>query len=581
VIYLFLQIAGSLGLLIYGMKVLSEGIRRSAGERLHGILQYMTVNRFAAVFTGFLVTVLVQSSSATTVMVVSFVNASLLTLTQAIGVIMGANIGTTVTGWIVAVFGFTFKITAAALPAIGIGAVLVFSKKLQKTDLGETLIGFGLLFLGLSFLRESIPDVSMYPEFLERIAALSGRGFVSLVIFIAVGSVLTILVQSSSAAMAITLTMAYAGWIDYPTSAAIILGENIGTTVTANLAAIGGSRNGQRAARAHFLFNVIGVLWMLPVFPFFLRLVDFILPGSAFGQVSPGVLPAHLALFHTLFNVFNTLLCIGFVPIIASFAKRLAPGTEQDFSERYSVPITSRFAYGSADLYLYEIRHEIMKMASIVAGMVGTCWKMFSDQNTDPSKELESLHSRENYVDQMHEEISRILASFSEETLGKQTVATITALMRITHELERIADSSFNIGIIAERRVDKSIAFPEEAIGELNPYAALVEEFVRFVSEHASEPGDPTILEPAQEFEAKVNRRRDKLKKSARKRIRKGGDLRAELLVIDVVGHLEHMGDYSLNIAEALTQVGRKSTLQEDTVKDDYARSTEDNDNDD
>jgi phosphate:Na+ symporter len=563
VIHTVLQIAGSLGLLIYGMKVLSEGIQHAAGERLHSILQYMTINRFAAVFTGFLVTVLVQSSSATTVMVVSFVNAALLSLTQAIGVIMGANIGTTVTGWIVAVFGFTFKITAAALPAIGIGAVLVFSKRFRKNDLGETLIGFGLLFLGLSFLRDSIPDVSAYPQALEQIAALSGHGFLSLLVFIGVGALLTILVQSSSAAMAITLTMAYAGWIDYPTSAAIILGENIGTTVTANLAALGGSRNGRRAARAHLLFNLFGVLWMLPVFPLFLKLVNFILPGDVFSIVSPGILPAHLALFHTLFNVFNTLICIGFIPVIVSVSRRLVPGVEEDFSERYAVPIASRFAYGSADLYLYEVRHEILRMASIVAAMVRSCWTMFSGTKSSPAKELESLQTKENYVDQMHEEISRVLASFSEESLGRQTVASITSLMRITHELERIADSCFNIGIMAERRFEKSIDLPREALAELNPYAELVEDFVRFVSEHAAEPGDPTVLQPAREFESKVNRKRDKLKKSARKRIRKGGDLRAELLVIDAVGHLEHMGDYSLNIAEALTQMGKRESSGE------------------
>ena len=236
---------------------MSDGIQKAAGERLHKIMNYMTANRLAAVFTGFAITGIIQSSSATTVMVVSFVNAQLLSLAQSIGVIMGANIGTTVTGWIVAILGFKFKVVTIALPSIGLGFPLLFSKKWGKQNWGETFIGFGILFLGLNFLKNSVPDIKSNPEVLEFLSQYTGLGFLSIILFILVGTLLTILVQSSSAAMAITLTMAYSGWIDFTTAAAIVLGENIGTTITAFLASIGTHVNARRAARAHTLFNVI------------------------------------------------------------------------------------------------------------------------------------------------------------------------------------------------------------------------------------------------------------------------------------------------------------------------------------
>ena len=259
-----LSILGSLGVFLYGMRVMSDGIQNVAGERLQQILNTMTKNKFLAILTGFIITSLVQSSSATTVMVVSFVNASLLNLTQAIGVIMGANIGTTITTWIVSIVGFKFKISAIALPIVGIGLPLIFSKLKKRRDLGEVLIGFGMLFLGLMFLKQSVPDIKQHPEvlsFLQNFTSLPY--FWSLLFFIFVGTILTIVVQSSSAAMAITVTIAAFGWIDFPTAAAIVLGENIGTTITAYLASVGANVNARRAARAHFLFNVFGVLWML------------------------------------------------------------------------------------------------------------------------------------------------------------------------------------------------------------------------------------------------------------------------------------------------------------------------------
>ena len=267
------NILGSLGVFLFGMQVMSEGIQKTAGNRLRDILAYMTQNRFAGVFTGFITTCLVQSSSATTVMVVSFVNAGLLTLTQSIGVIMGANIGTTITGWLVAILGFKFKIDAIALPAVGIGLPLIFSKHIKRKNIGEIFVGFGLLFLGLKFLKSSVPDVESNPEILNFLQYYTDMGMISVLIFIFVGVLLTITVQSSSAAMTITITMAFKGWIDFPTAAALVLGENIGTTITAYLASLGANYHAKRTARAHMIFNLFGIIWMLVAFKMFIPFI--------------------------------------------------------------------------------------------------------------------------------------------------------------------------------------------------------------------------------------------------------------------------------------------------------------------
>ena len=317
-----LNVLGSLGVFLFGMKVMSEGIQKVAGNRLRSILSYMTQNRVAGIFTGFMTTCMVQSSSATTVMVVSFVNAGLLTLVQSIGVIMGANIGTTLTGWLVSILGFKFKIANIALPAIGIGLPLIFSKLTKRKNIGEIFVGFGLLFLGLKFLKSSVPNIKDNPEVLQFLSNYTDLGIVSLFIFIAVGVVLTIVVQSSSAAMTITITMAYSGWIDYPTACALILGENIGTTITAYLASINGNYHAKRAARAHMIINLIGVVWMIIAFKYFIQLIDSIAPESVpYGidtySVSPELfqnIPIHLSLFHTLFNIINVMVLIWFVP---------------------------------------------------------------------------------------------------------------------------------------------------------------------------------------------------------------------------------------------------------------------------
>jgi phosphate:Na+ symporter len=554
-IYQSLQIIGSLGLFLFGMRTMSDGIQKVAGDRLQAILNYMTRNRAAAILTGFAITAIVQSSSATTVMVVSFVNAGLLQLVQAIGVIMGANIGTTVTGWIVAILGFKVKIDAMALPAIGIGFILLLSKKLGKQEHGEAIIGFGLLFLGLNFLKNSVPDIAAHPEMLEFLALFTNRGLVSYFLFIVAGTLLTITVQSSSAAMAITLTMAYAGWIDYPTAAAIVLGENIGTTVTAFLASIGTSVNARRASRAHTLFNIFGVVWMTLVFLPFLQLVNMLVPGDIYGPDSTRLLPGHLAMFHTLFNISNTLICSFFVKQIAFLVKKLVPEEEAELSEAYRLRYISATIQDTPELYLLTVKRELSKMADIISNMFTRFWLVFDHPDQKMGDEVDTLKKMEDYTDTMQEEITRFLSQCSLDNMNRVSAANVYSMIRITNELESIGDSCFNLMVLAERRYKKKIAVDEEAIENLRPYTELVNQFLRFIRSHLNEHLSSEEMAVALGLEERINKMRNTLKKAAAKRLQKGSNVKGELIYIDIVRHVERIGDHCLNIAESLRQI--------------------------
>ena len=548
-----LRLAGSLGLFLYGMRVMSDGLQRTAGERLQRILNLMTANRFAAALTGFSVTVLLQSSSATTVLMVGFVNAGLLSLVQAVGLILGANIGTTLTGWIVAVLGFAFDISAAALPAIGIGAVLYFVRRLRRYEFGRSLIGFGLLFLGLMFLGDSVPDAEEYPAALEFIASFAGPGIGPLLGFILVGTLLTVMLQSSSAAITVTLTMAFAGWIDFRMAAAIILGENIGTTVTATIASLGGSITAKRAARAHLVFNVVGVLWMIALFEPALSIVSRIAPGDPVGVL----LPTHLAVFHTLFNVINALLFMGFTRSFASFIERIVPDDGKGVSAEEGVlRHLEDYMHRSPELYLFQVRNELSRMADYTGELYDLSASVIVDPTLVDDRTIERAQSLEDYVDRMREEISHFLAAASSERLGRTTAETVTNLLRITQELERIADSSFSIVRLAEKARDKERSFGRKSLAELKDYVATVGKFLRFTVRTINQTLTVEELEAARENERAVDDGRVSLKKRARKRLEKNKNVKSELMLIDIVGHLEHIGDYCMNIAEAHANIG-------------------------
>jgi len=554
-----LNVLGSLGVFLFGMKVMSEGIQKVAGNRLRSILSYMTQNRVAGIFTGFMTTCMVQSSSATTVMVVSFVNAGLLTLVQSIGVIMGANIGTTLTGWLVSILGFKFKIANIALPAIGIGLPLIFSKLTKRKNIGEIFVGFGLLFLGLKFLKSSVPNIKDNPEILQFLSNYTDLGIVSLFIFIAVGVVLTIVVQSSSAAMTITITMAYSGWIDYPTACALILGENIGTTITAYLASINGNYHAKRAARAHMIINLIGVVWMIIAFKYFIQLIDSIAPESVpYGidtySVSPELfqnIPIHLSLFHTLFNIINVVVLIWFVPQIASLVRKMVKPSEEESDQEYKLEYFSTNVQPIPEIALLEAKKEVAYMSTTINDFIDNAIDTINNESKDYS--IDSARKKEEITDQMQVEISNYLSECSKHELSVQSSKDSSDMIRIVNELESIGDSTFNLFLINEK-MDQS-SFTDEMKVQISDLYTVVKEFLlwnhKFISNDIRQMTS-SDLKKSIEYENKIDEMRNNFIGLSGDRLSKDSNSKSELLFIDVIKHLEHIGDFSLNISQAL-----------------------------
>ncbi|MEA2103409.1 MAG: Na/Pi cotransporter family protein [Candidatus Cloacimonadota bacterium] len=548
-----LQIFGSLGVFLYGMRVMSDGLQKVAGERLQKILHYMTKNRVIAVITGIIITAFIQSSSATTVMLVSFVNAGLLTLVKAIGVIMGANIGTTVTTWLVSLVGFKFKITAIALPIAGLSLPFLFAKSRTLRDTGEIIIGFALLFLGLMFLKNSVPDIHSNPEILQFVQNYTDLGFLSIIIFIGIGTFLTIIIQSSSAAMAITVTLAYMGWIDFPMAAAMTLGENIGTTVTANIAAIGTNLNARRAARAHFFFNTLGIIWILIIFPYFIKFIEGIAPWDSAVKEN---FPLNLALFHSVFNITNTLIFLPFVPLFAKFIEKLFPQRKQDIlPQQYKLKYISASVQDTPGLNILEAKNEIIKMADVTHRMFTRFIKVLTNPTKDMSKLVKIIKNKEDLTDQMQVEISKYLVDCSKDAVSSVARENINAMMRIVHELESVADSCYRLILLIQKKYNKKIIFAEVAVNDALEYSNLILEFINFYKANINNVVHLAELNQAYEMEKEIDLFRNKLKKKSRKRIQEGGDVNSELMYIDLLRYFEHIGDNSQNIIEALEHI--------------------------
>lgn len=550
VIVTIFKLLGSLGMFLYGMRVMSEGVQKAAGEKLQRILGYMTSNRVVAVLTGFIITGIIQSSSATTVMVISFVNASLLTLTQAIGVIMGANIGTTITTWIVSFFGFKFNITAIALPIIGLGFPLYFSKREKRKEFGEILVDFGLLFMGLAFLKSSVPAIN--EEGLAFLQQYTDLGFLSFVIFVFVGVILTAIVQSSSAATAITVTMAFMGWIDLETSAAIVLGENIGTTVTAYLASIGTSVNARRTARAHFLFNTIGVILIAFIFKYFINAVIYIAPWDTNLQEN---LPLTLALFYTVFNLCNTLIFICFVRRFADLIVKIVPEKASDKSRTYKLLYISSGMQDMAQLNILNAKNEILKMVKLAQDMFSKFMEVFFNPNRDMSQIVKEVKQMEELADLMQSEISKYLVECTKEELSEISRTNVNAMLRTVHEIESISDSCFKLILLTQRRYRKKLILHKKSDHEIRDYSDIIIDFITFFKNNINKHLDIEGLETAYNFENQINEYRNKLKKASQKRLQEGANVYSELLYLDILKNFEHIGDNSLNIAQALRQI--------------------------
>lgn len=541
------EIIGSLGLLLYGMKLMSDGIQKSAGDGLHKVLNFMTGNRFMAVFTGIFVTAIVQSSSATTVMTVSFVNAGLLTLTQSIGVIFGANIGTTVTAWIVSLVGFKFKLSLFAIPAFGIGYFITQSKKLKQGGLGEAIMGFGLLFLGLDLLSKAIPDVSA--DQLTFITFFTDKGALGLIAGVIAGMLITIILHSSSAATAVILTMAHNGLLTWEFSAAMILGSNIGTTIDAVLAAIGTKLNARRAATVHVLFNVSGTVLAMIFFSPFLKLIAFIVPGD----MNAESITMNLAMLHTIFNVTNTLIFLPFVNQISKLVEFLIKPGDNEPLPAYKLDFQKAGIRENAEAYVFRAEKEIIAMSEVVQQMFSSLSILLEDKSPETLADIcPRLADQENYADQMQEELTKFLVKTSQLPLSPKAINNVRKMIQIVDDLESMTDEIFTIGMLFQRSTNKKMKIRDDDIERLKPYIALAERFIQFVHIHLNKPLSPADLELAHNMEDQIDLFRKNLKKVARKRLEQGADVKGELLYIDIVRNIEKLGDHAFSISEAL-----------------------------
>ena len=458
--YDFLKLIGSLGLFLYGMKIMSEGLQKVAGDRLRSILTAMTTNRVTGVLTGVLITALIQSSSATTVMVVSFVNAGLLTLAESISVIMGANIGTTVTAWIISIFGFKVDMAAFALPLLAIALPLIFSGKSNRKSIGEFIFGFSFLFMGLSYLKANAPDLNANPEMLAFVQNYTDMGFFSILLFLFIGTILTMIVQASAATMAITLIMCANGWISLELGAALVLGENIGTTITANLAALTGNTQARRAALAHLVFNVFGVIWVLCLFkPFTYGISWFV--EDVMKTTDPAVAVSFkLSAFHTAFNIGNVLIMIWFVNFIE---KTVCTLIKQKDDDEYRLRYITGGLLSTAELSILQARKEICLFAERTHRMFGMVQDLLhTDKDDDFNKLFSRVEKYENISDNMELEIANYLNQVSEGRLSSESKLQIRAMLREVTEIESIGDSCYNLARTINRKRQTNQDFTEK-----------------------------------------------------------------------------------------------------------------------
>lgn len=551
-----LTLLGALGFFIYGMKVMSEGIQKIAGERLRQILAAMTQNRFLGVCTGFLITGLVQSSSATTVMTVSFVNAGLLSLMQSAGVMMGANIGTTVTAWFLAILGFKVKIASIALPVIAFGIPLMFFKKQKLKNYGELLVGFALLFLGLDELKSAVPDLKSNPEVLNFVATFTDMGWFSRLIFIGIGTLLTIIIQSSSAAMALTLVMCNEGWIPFDMGAAMVLGENIGTTITAELASLVGNVHAKRSARIHSMFNIIGVSWMFFMLPYYLIVIEKIMLASGIGDpfTNAESVPIALSYFHTAFNLTNVLLLIGFVPLLVKLAIKLIPA-RSDEDEEFHLEYIGTEIMRTADLSLEEAKKEVAKFGKTTSKMSRFLQNLLKEEREDKHlKLLERIKRYEEVTDRMEEEIANYLVKVSEGRLSEGASIRMRSILSISNDLESAADRFYQISEHLARKARKGIVFTDEQNEQLQNIFNMVDEALNIMLENLNNEYQKVLIDKAFKKEMEINKFRNKMRKAHLKSIeRKEYSLKSGITYNEIFLLLERAANHILNVTRAIT----------------------------
>ncbi len=559
---LIFGLVGGLGLFLFGMKIMSEGLQKVAGNRIRKILAALTNNRMIGMLVGLAVTAIVQSSSATTVMVVGFVNAGLMSLVQSIGVILGANIGTTVTAQLIA-----FKITKYALPAIGLGAGLkLFARSKKWVYIGEIILGFGMLFFGLSVMKQAFDPVKGSEAFKAIFLTVGNNHLLGVLI----GAILTIIVQSSSATIGITLALASSGLLTFEASVALILGENIGTTVTANLAAIGTNLAARRTALAHFLFNALGTIYILILFPYYMEFITYItspiVGGAAdFVVQTPEQAAAlgaevgdkpyiarYIANTHTLFNIINVLVFLPFVGVLAKLATKIIPGVDEvvDFRLKY---LDNR-VLNTPPIALGQARAETRRMAKVALKNFDRTLQFMQEGDL---KRIKKLEEREELIDMMQKEITDFLVSLSQKSIAQETSEEIASLMHMVNDIERVGDHCENLWRLARRRIEEKVAFSEIAMGELEEISRQTREFLDYVIDSMEKGAARDHMSRSEEMENRVDQLERSLRDNHISRLNTGEcAVLSGLIFIDMLHNFEKIGDHTYNIAEAV--VGKK-----------------------
>ena len=592
----FLGLLGAVGLFLYGMKVMSEGLQKAAGDRLRNILSAMTRNRFTGTLTGFAITALIQSSSASTVMVVSFVNAGLMTLAQSMAVIMGANVGTTFTAWVIALFGFKVNISAFVLPLIGLAIPLLFSKKSRTKSIGEFLVGFAFLFMGLDLISRYVPDMQSNPEMFAFLQQYSQMGFGSVLIFLMVGVILTMVIQSSAATFAITLIMCSKGWIDFNLACALVLGSNIGTTITPILASMSGNVAAKRTAMGHLLFNFLGCAWVLCVFNPFVELSDWI--TEAIGQGNPEALSGYvnhlqatdpqiydhlfdnslpdghpvmakigamqlsvsfgLSIFHTVFNLINLSIMIWLTGLYVKIVEYLVP-TKHKEDEEFQLKFISGGLLNASELNIAQAEKEIAVYGERVERMIDMAKRLV---HTEPeSQDFTELYSRlvkyEDISDRMEIEIAHYLNRCSEGRLSNEGKLKIAAMLRIVSEIESIADCCLGAGKILIRKNQSHAKFTDEIYNNIDTMFGYVREamlnmlgLLRDI-EHAREPE----IIASYNKEREINNYRNQLRTANIENINtRRYEYQAGIYYMDLISDLEKTGDYIINVVDSVRE---------------------------
>ena len=558
--YDLLKLLGSLAMFLYGMKIMSEGLQKFAGDRLRSILTAMTTNRVTGVLTGVLITALIQSSSATTVMVVSFVNAGLLSLSQSIGVIMGANIGTTVTAWIISALGFKVDMAAMSLPLLAVGVPLLFSGKSNRKSIGEFIFGFSFLFMGLSLLKANAPDLGKNPEMLSFVQNYTDMGFASVILFVLIGTVLTMIVQASAATMAITLIMCANGWISFELGAALVLGENIGTTITANLAALTGNTQSRRAAMAHLVFNIFGVIWVLCLFkPVTMGVSWFV--EDIMQTVDPAVAVSFkLSAFHTAFNICNVLILIWFVKFIETTVCKIIPQKETE--EEYRLRFITGGLLSTAELSIVQARKEINLFAERMSRMFGMLKDLLHETNENEFNKLFSrIEKYENISDNIELEIANYLNKVTEGRLSSESKLEIRGMLREVTEIESIGDSCYNLARTLNRKRSGGNDFTEKQYEHIHQMMQLTSDALTQMIAIVEDDNHVVDVNKTFNLENEINNYRAQLKNQNVVDVNnKEYDYQMGVHYMDIIGECEKLADYVVNVVEARTNVKEKKT---------------------